>query len=107
MTIEFKTGDRVKWVDPDNELEMIFGEVVNWCPHPDRTGVRNLDVTGLGWVTFVKTADLHHAHEDLSYCTRYFSGNWEVDPIVPPEKKGYQPDGFDREAFDDFMRNLS
>lgn len=106
----FRKGERVKWADPENDSEMMYGKVAGWGgAKPGCTSVIVYDSDPLGsWLAYIPTVDLHHADEPAEDCSGgYFTGDFGCDPtVVPPENKGYEPDGFNREAFDDFMRNL-
>ena len=92
---EFAIGDKVRWIDV-NTYEMRYGDI---------TGIDG----DMARTRYARSPGIYK-FQDV-----WLSGLWHDEPLfiaadspfeAEPTKKGYEPDGFDRDAFDDFMRNL-
>lgn len=90
---EFKLRDKVWWFDADNLYEKVHGEIaaiVGDCAVVAERPEDGVEVRHTVWMS------------------NLFHDSPQIIAPVPAEqdKKGWQPDGFDQDAFRRFMREL-
>lgn len=100
----FSVGDKVKWIDV-LLCEMRRGEITYFAGTGSyATVLYDTDANGLKRFMSVPVISLWLDDPVTTDWNQYLSADEPI--VVPSGKKGYEPDGFNREAFDDFMRNL-